>query len=381
MSFLVAWLTVVTVLSLMLLVALFGALPQFQHTPIARLRSRAIEVADRFNLDDRTKKFYERYEKSLRWAVPIGYVCLVSFLLYLFYRDCYGRVVSEFERTYVVPVVSILPYIVTPVAVFSDPGYITAANHRQEIERFPYDNILFVPGNECSTCKRVKPARSKHCSSCDYCVAMCDHHCVWLNNCIGYYNVRWFLAFVSTNVVLLVYGCYVHANILHTVVSENFPKGTGWFVKRWGRAIVSSPENRTAGMLMLLCGSLSMVATAFLCEHLKYIYQGVTTNETLKWEDVHHCMQDGTLYVYDSPNLEVRKAHHANNEPSIVLQRIENDAPGGYPYNRDLSQEERRKIESQQLQLRQIDSWADINNIYDRGFWTNLRQRLFPQKL
>lgn len=36
----------------------------------------------------------------------------------------------------------------------------------------------------------------KHCAVCGFCVGRMDHHCVWLNNCVGCGNHRRFVAFV-----------------------------------------------------------------------------------------------------------------------------------------------------------------------------------------
>ena len=37
----------------------------------------------------------------------------------------------------------------------------------------------------CKKCMHPKPPRTHHCSVCDKCVLKMDHHCPWINGCIG----------------------------------------------------------------------------------------------------------------------------------------------------------------------------------------------------
>lgn len=48
----------------------------------------------------------------------------------------------------------------------------------------------------CKTCNVFKPPRSHHCSECRRCVLKMDHHCPWINNCVGYDNYGHFVRFV-----------------------------------------------------------------------------------------------------------------------------------------------------------------------------------------
>lgn len=48
----------------------------------------------------------------------------------------------------------------------------------------------------CPTCHVVRPMRARHCYMCGCCVMKLDHHCPWINNCVGHQNHRYFLLFL-----------------------------------------------------------------------------------------------------------------------------------------------------------------------------------------
>lgn len=77
-----------------------------------------------------------------------------------------------------------------------DPGY---------IEGRPQDLIIMYEHLKqenadtedfCPTCLLKRPLRAKHCSACGQCVLRCDHHCPWVNNCIGVHNLYHFYMLV-----------------------------------------------------------------------------------------------------------------------------------------------------------------------------------------
>ncbi|XP_059349905.1 palmitoyltransferase ZDHHC23 [Ammospiza nelsoni] len=66
----------------------------------------------------------------------------------------------------------------------------------------------------CTKCQLVRPARAGHCRLCGRCVRRLDHHCVWINSCVGEQNHQAFILALSFFMLTSVYGITL---TLHTI--------------------------------------------------------------------------------------------------------------------------------------------------------------------
>jgi len=67
----------------------------------------------------------------------------------------------------------------------------------------PSETLLEQVSSICKKCIAPKPPRTHHCSVCKTCILKMDHHCPWLNNCVGHYNHRHFFLYM----LFMVIGC------------------------------------------------------------------------------------------------------------------------------------------------------------------------------
>ncbi|KAM4658470.1 palmitoyltransferase ZDHHC3 isoform 4-T7 [Amazona ochrocephala] len=106
------------------------------------------------------------------------------------------------------------------------------------------ESLQLKPGQvvyKCPKCCSIKPDRAHHCSVCKRCIRKMDHHCPWVNNCVGENNQKYFVLFTM----------YIALISLHALIMVGF-HFLYCFEEDWTKCSSFSPPT-TVILLILLC--------------------------------------------------------------------------------------------------------------------------------
>ncbi|KAK0410189.1 hypothetical protein QR680_004998 [Steinernema hermaphroditum] len=149
----------------------------------------------------------ERYMRRLRSCSPTFYY-IGRFL----FRRVFAIALKIFFLALFVEVFFFVYLVALPFETLYKPIWLIYAFHVFGFYLFACTVLYFFmssltsPGHPlkdttdlplCRVCENHKPPRAHHCSVCGVCVLKMDHHCVWLNQCIGARNHRYFVQFLG----------------------------------------------------------------------------------------------------------------------------------------------------------------------------------------
>ncbi|KAI9118816.1 hypothetical protein K1719_010261 [Acacia pycnantha] len=153
------------------------------------------------------------------------------------------------------------------VCVLTDPGQVPSS-YLPDVEG--RENTNHANGKDslehkrCDKCFTYKPPRTHHCRVCRRCILKMDHHCMWINNCVGYWNYKAFF-------LLTLYATI--ASIHSTAIFISFVLQKDW----------DSLKGRSLKIYYVACGLIliSLVTTllTLLGWHIYIVLHNMTTIE------------------------------------------------------------------------------------------------------
>jgi len=270
---------------------------------------------------------------------------------------------------------------------------------------------VYADGLQCSTCQTKKVARSKHCRLCNICVSRFDHHCIWLNQCVGGGNYRHFLGFLALHVVFLLYCSYISGAVLLSEVYEKrlfhatFMNQITKKARKANFVMVLKYllyHQYAVAIIFALVFVMWCAMVGFLGYHLYLVSRGTTTNETHKWDEARsaHSQLTGLReqYLKELKQCELRrkkrnieageekakaKAKVGSEEGKISSsgdEQVVSVTPcGAFMRGYDLRQRRGKEEECADEDIVYYPDPGDVpTNIYNNGFIANMSDVLWP---
>ena len=157
----------------------------------------------------------------------------------------------------------------------ADPGLVAKLAAERTGTDFPPVSAEAV--NYCYLCEVNVRKRSKHCRRCNKCVDIFDHHCPWLNTCVGVRNYRYFLSLLvsSFSLTMLQMATALHAGIRLATQRDEAVSAL--------HLVYSGVSELAYGLLQIFSFVAVLLAWLMILQlltfHIALMYRGITTYE------------------------------------------------------------------------------------------------------
>jgi palmitoyltransferase ZDHHC13/17 len=162
------------------------------------------------------------------------------------------------------------------LVTLKDPGYL------KKDPKVNFQELLDTldPLDICPEWEIILTPRWRHCNICNKCVERFDHHCPYINNCVGYNNHFYFLLYIVS----------LFANLLHQfalaiwALAGNVAKGESLFDKMY-----NEPMFFVADISILIITGIFILPVLFLViVHVTNFMKNKTTNERFSKQKINN---------------------------------------------------------------------------------------------
>jgi len=148
------------------------------------------------------------------------------------------------------------------VCIFTDPGSIPVWYTYQAGEETMERKGKNGGRRYCAKCQKPKPDRCHHCRICERCILKMDHHCPWVNNCVGFANYKPFVLFLGYTMLL---GGFVGTTMIPEIIKFDFRK-------------LKSDQIQVL-IVEVIAAVVFVGMMSFYGAHFRFVFDNVTTIE------------------------------------------------------------------------------------------------------
>ncbi|XP_075041246.1 palmitoyltransferase ZDHHC12 isoform X2 [Mixophyes fleayi] len=183
---------------------------------------------------------------------------------------------QENNWIYLQPLIFVLSVMCSVALYFGvslmDPGYVHSDIDEKSFPTTEDQEMISQTSNtvrmrRCGYCFLKQPMRARHCKSCQRCVRRYDHHCPWIENCVGENNHCLFMLYLTVQLLVLFWA--------FSLAWSGFQSETSW--SGWLRV------NIFLLLAFILISIFTMVVCLLLVSQLYLIACNTTT-----WEFMSH---------------------------------------------------------------------------------------------